>query len=163
MSANIEQRWRPHAPAPFNKPSADIRSSDGTDFRVHSVIIAQASAVFAGIFANPQAIRGANGVDVNADYVAGEDAKTLDSFLRLCYPVKDPAVDDPQQLRKVIAAAITYAMEKAVALLRKQLRALICMDPFEGWIVACTLKLEEDARRAAPMVGYRHSPQREGV
>ncbi|KAL1944892.1 hypothetical protein VTO73DRAFT_2512 [Trametes versicolor] len=157
MAAIIERSRLRHALAPFNKPTADIvlRSSDGTDFRVHSAIVAEASSeVFAGMFASQRASRGA-GVDGSTDHVGNtpviqlaEDAKTIDALLRLCYPVVDPAVDDTQQLRKVLAAAIKYAMEEAVALMRTHLRALIRMNPLEGWMVACDLKLEEDARRA---------------
>ena len=41
---------------PFNKPTADVilRSSDDVDFRVHKVILAEASPVFEGMFSIPQ-------------------------------------------------------------------------------------------------------------
>lgn len=158
MSTGTEQAQPRCALAPFNNPTADIvlRSSDRTDFRVRSVIVAEASEVFAGMFASPQPPRGASGVDDNADYVGdtpvvqlAEDANTLDDLLRLCYPVADPVVDGGQQLRRVLAAAMKYAMEEAIAVMRTQLRALIRTSPFEGWVIACKLKLEEDARRAA--------------
>ncbi|OJT10908.1 hypothetical protein TRAPUB_12592 [Trametes pubescens] len=158
MSANIEQEQPRSAQAPFDNPAADIvlRSSDTMDFRVRSAIVAEASEIFAGMFASPQPPRGASGVDDNADYVGdtpvvqlAEDAKTLDDLLRLCYPVQDPVVEDAQQLGRVLAAALKYAMEEAVAVMRAQLRALIRTNPFEGWVVACTFKLEEDAWRAA--------------
>ncbi|EIW58580.1 uncharacterized protein TRAVEDRAFT_20544 [Trametes versicolor FP-101664 SS1] len=44
------------APYPFNQPSAYIilRSSDAVDFRVHSLILTQASPFFAGMFELPQ-------------------------------------------------------------------------------------------------------------
>ncbi|EMD39269.1 hypothetical protein CERSUDRAFT_122690 [Gelatoporia subvermispora B] len=46
---------------PFTKSSADviIRSSDGVDFRVHRIVLAEASPVFEGMFSLPQGPRSA--------------------------------------------------------------------------------------------------------
>ncbi|EIW58199.1 uncharacterized protein TRAVEDRAFT_100125, partial [Trametes versicolor FP-101664 SS1] len=152
------------APAPFDNPAADtiLRSSSGDepdelpmDFRVHGVIVAEASEIFADMFAIPQPPRASNGDD-SEDYVGDipvvrltEDAETLYSLLRLCYPIADPELQEPSEIRPVLAAAMKYGMAEATTLLKNALRARTQDCPLGVWGAACSLGLEREATNAA--------------
>ncbi|KAL1944887.1 hypothetical protein VTO73DRAFT_2507 [Trametes versicolor] len=160
------------APAPFDNPAANtiLRSSGDTelpmDFRVHSVIMVEASEVFADMFAIPQPPRGSGGVDDSHDYVGDipvvrltEDAETLYSLLRLCYPIPDPELLEPCKIRPVLAAAMKYGMAEATMLLKNALRARTEDYPLGVWAAACSLGLEEETTGAALVLTRRqYSP-----
>ncbi|PIL24932.1 hypothetical protein GSI_12819 [Ganoderma sinense ZZ0214-1] len=144
------------ARAPFNNPAADfiIRSKDGVNFRVRSGIIAEASLVFSGMFEIPLPEPSQSADD--ADYMDGkpvvaveEDSATLDRLLRLCYPTADPLLTELRDVRMVLAAAMKYEMEEAIALMRKTLLTFVDTQPLRVWASACILGLEGESKIAA--------------
>ncbi|KAI0653280.1 hypothetical protein C8Q70DRAFT_1164170 [Cubamyces menziesii] len=163
MSTSLkdEASEKPKLPRPpFDNPATNtiLRSSDGVLFRVHSVIVAEASEVFAGMFAFPQPPRDdISPADSDDDYASDgtpivqleEDSETLDRLLRLCYPIADPVFEDPVAVRPVLAAALKYDMDEAVALLKKALLSFVPTRPLEAWGVACAMGLEEETMVAA--------------
>jgi hypothetical protein len=63
---------------PFNKANADaiLRTRDGVDFRVHTAILAEASAFFADMFALPQ-VASARPTDDDSDTAQERRARHL--------------------------------------------------------------------------------------
>jgi len=113
------------ASAPFDKADADVvlRSSDEVNFHVYIVILRMASNFFDDIFSLPQSAKLSStdthpttGVPI---ITVSEDAKTLDSLLRLCYPTTDPVLEDVEELSSVLSAAKKYDMEYAVERIKK--------------------------------------------
>ncbi|KAI0954677.1 hypothetical protein AcW1_006488 [Taiwanofungus camphoratus] len=115
---------------PFTKPNADIvlRSSDGIDFRVHKLILSEASPVFEGMFALPQLAASSRDSESNTAHAdcdglpvvaVTEKGKTLENLLRICYPMADPVLDAVEE-EEVLKAAQKYEIEAAVTLMRKQ-------------------------------------------
>ncbi|KZT09207.1 uncharacterized protein LAESUDRAFT_542853 [Laetiporus sulphureus 93-53] len=150
-----------NAPAPFNKQSADVilRSSDNVDFRVHTTIMSVASPFFETMFAMPQPEEPA-GSDVHPE--AGlplihmeEDSETLGRLLRFCYPVEDPDLDKVADLGPVLKAAVKYQMEDLLPRLKKKLTVIARRDPLRAYVLACSLRLEQEARAAA--IAYRET------
>ncbi|KZT07311.1 uncharacterized protein LAESUDRAFT_713772 [Laetiporus sulphureus 93-53] len=146
------------ASPPFDNVAADIilRSSDGVDFRVHSVILAEASPLFANMFSLPQPPNPENPQEDSADTRDGrpvvamtEDSTTLDNLLRVCYPIADPLLTDLEAVRGILEAATKYEMEQATAVLCKKLRSFAASEPLRVWAVACRLHLESEALHAA--------------
>lgn len=82
----------------FNKPTADIilRPSDAVDFRVHKLILSEASPVFEGMFSIPQPSPSTSStsdippVDGLAVVPFAETGATLLLILTICYPIPDP-------------------------------------------------------------------------
>ena len=147
------------ARAPFDKPTADtiIRSKDGIDFRVRVGIIAEASPIFSVMFDNPfphpsQMAESPDYMDGKPVVAVEEDSVTLDRLLRLCYPVPDPVFTDLGDVRRVLAAALKYDMEEAVALMKKTLLTFVQSQPLSVWASACILRLEDEAREAAQVL-----------
>lgn len=141
---------------PFNNPAADtvIRSSDGVNYRVRSGIVAEASPIFSDMFELP--LPDNSGNLESADFMDGkpvvavqEDSVTLDRLLRLCYPVADPVLPEPQDVHRVLAAALKYDMDEAVALMKKALLGFVDKQPLAVWAIACELRLEDEAKVAA--------------
>ncbi|KAI0358112.1 hypothetical protein OH77DRAFT_1474907 [Trametes cingulata] len=156
MASNNEAQNIRAAGHPFDNPAADtvLQSSDGVQFRVHSVIVSEASEVFADMFTVPlPPPSSSHPADVSADgrpvVRLDEDSQTLDDLLCLCYPVADPELTDPARIRRVLAASMKYDMEEATEILEKALRSLIVARPLEVWAVACSLHLDNVALEAA--------------
>ncbi len=144
------------ARAPFDNPVADfiIRSKDGVNFRVRSGIIAEASLVFSGMFEIPlpepsQAVDDADYMDGKPLVAVEEDSATLDALLRLCYPTDDPVLTELRDVRLVLAAAMKYEMEEAIALMKKKVLTFVDSQPLRVWASACILGLESEAKVAA--------------
>ncbi|TBU33981.1 hypothetical protein BD311DRAFT_683093 [Dichomitus squalens] len=145
---------------PFNNPATDIilRSSDGMDLHVHSVILVEASPIFADMLSIRRLVRnasqGSSGQSSGGKAVVelAETSEPLDHLLRLCYPVRDPALHTPEDIQPVLRAALKYEMDAATATMRKRLSALVASEPLEVWAVACSVGLEELAQQAAKLV-----------
>ncbi|PSR86947.1 hypothetical protein PHLCEN_2v5295 [Hermanssonia centrifuga] len=93
------------AEAPFNNIQTDIilQTSDGVQFHVWSIILAEASLVFRDMFTLPQhTIQGSPTTPV---IPVTEASRILDPLLRLCYPVDDPVLPDLSSLGYVWEAA----------------------------------------------------------
>ncbi|RDX54040.1 hypothetical protein OH76DRAFT_1058815 [Lentinus brumalis] len=146
-----------NAQPPFDQPSADItlRTSDNTDFHVHSQILSQASPVFATMFELPQpkAPAAAAEVPVSRPVVdVAEDSTTLDALLRFCYPVKNPTLGSAEAVEPVLKAALKYDMGWATEQLTGRLLAIVQSSPLRVWAIGCRTKLEEVARRGAEAI-----------
>ncbi|KZT67847.1 hypothetical protein DAEQUDRAFT_766810 [Daedalea quercina L-15889] len=149
------------AAAPFNKSNADVVlcSSDDAYFHVHAQILCMASDVFDSMLSIPQPSV-SNPHDVHSDtglplVHVSEDSQTLDSLLRLCYPVADPRLYCLEDIKPVLAAAVKYQMEEATTLMKDKVKSL-CMDsPLPVYVVACELDLEDLAHQAAATVRVR--------
>ncbi|KAL6300885.1 hypothetical protein BKA93DRAFT_800099 [Sparassis latifolia] len=151
----VSPQWAQH---PFDNPAANVilRSSDNIDFCVHSVILSEASPFFKDMFSLQQPLvdhTKPDGLDEYRDgrpvIVVGEDSRTLDSLLRLCYPITDPELKELTEVRAVLEAALKYQMEQATAIAAKALRTFAHGEPLRIWAIACRLRLEVEARYAA--------------
>ncbi|KAH9951148.1 hypothetical protein B0H21DRAFT_888504 [Amylocystis lapponica] len=149
----------------FNKPSADIIliSSDDVEFRVHRIILAEASTFFETLFALPQPAstqfsgageQTANHTDPNGLPVINvtETSAVLESLLRLCYPIRDPVLTDITVIRGILEAAVKYDMDEAKELMRKRLLGLASAEPLRVYAIACLHALEDVALAAAKEV-----------
>ncbi|KAG1812940.1 uncharacterized protein BJ212DRAFT_1301397 [Suillus subaureus] len=104
---------------PFDHAKADIilRSADGVEFRVFTLFLSLASPFFETLFCLPQAPGGAITDQVMKDGLVvvamSEDSKTLDLFLRFCYPstlAEDPSLENLTDALPVLAAARKYSL-----------------------------------------------------
>jgi hypothetical protein len=107
------------ASAPFDHAKADVilRSSDDVEFRVFKLFLSLASPFFETMFDLPQDLDGDSDQETKdglAVIVVSEDSKTLDSFLRFCYPstlAEDPSLETLTDVVSVISAAKKYSLE----------------------------------------------------
>ncbi|KAG1881045.1 hypothetical protein F4604DRAFT_1922067 [Suillus subluteus] len=106
------------ASSPFDHPKADIilRSSDGVDFRVFKLFLSLASPFFETMFKLPQPAVGTN--DDTKDGLSvipmQEDSKTLDTFLRFCYPstlAEDPSLENLKDIKAILRVARKYSLD----------------------------------------------------
>ncbi|OCH84502.1 hypothetical protein OBBRIDRAFT_799023 [Obba rivulosa] len=147
---------------PFNKPSADtiLRTSDRVDFRIRRSILVEASPVFEDMFSIPQAPTSAadghaprlylsTGDDAVPIIDVTEDSTTMDSLLRLCYPIADPTFLFPGQLSPILDAASKYMMEEACCILKGRLVTMAKSHPVEVFAIACRHDAEEAAKATA--------------
>ncbi|KAH8110802.1 hypothetical protein DFH11DRAFT_741318 [Phellopilus nigrolimitatus] len=137
--------------APFVAPNGDVtlRSSDQQDFQVVKAILTIASSFFKSMFSLPQP-EGQGGCELPVIPVT-EDSTTLDTLLRLCYPVKKPIVTDINLVEAVLGAALKYEMEIVV---QEMCRALVSgglleSQPLRVYAIACRYELDEEMRLAA--------------
>ncbi|KAJ8589934.1 hypothetical protein M405DRAFT_933151 [Rhizopogon salebrosus TDB-379] len=106
------------ASAPFDHAKADLilRSADGVEFRVFKLFLSLASPFFESMFDLPQTLDGDSDQEMKdglAVITVSEDSKTLDSFLRFCYPstlAEDPSLESLADVVPVIAAAKKYSL-----------------------------------------------------
>ncbi|KAG1807512.1 uncharacterized protein BJ212DRAFT_1387152 [Suillus subaureus] len=107
------------ASAPFDHAQADVilRSADGVEFRVFKLFLSLASPFFETLFSLPQAPDGATDQEMKDDLAViavSEDSKTLDSFLRFCYPstlADDPSLENLTDVLSMLAAARKYSLD----------------------------------------------------
>lgn len=139
------------APAPFNKTAADaiLRSSDLVDFRVRKGILAEASGVFEDMFGLPQPATDQVPADNLPVVKLEENSSVLDRLLRLCYPGNAPRIEDLDELRPVIRAAIKYDMQEVLSTLKENLRSFAETMPVRVYAVALRFGFEEETREAA--------------
>ncbi|KAL6302625.1 hypothetical protein BKA93DRAFT_736598, partial [Sparassis latifolia] len=144
------------AAAPFDKPSASIilRTSDNVDFHAHKEVLSLASSVFEDMFAVPQPSVVAP-EDVHAEtglpvISVTETSQTLDTLLRLCYPMDDPVLDNVDDAWEVLEAARKYQMDDAIGTkLKTALVVFVSKSPIRVYAIACIFHLESEARAAA--------------
>ncbi|KAF9820564.1 hypothetical protein IEO21_01267 [Rhodonia placenta] len=136
------------AESPFNRADADvtIRSSNAVDFRVHSNILVIASPFFESMFSFPQPCVSTDNLDV---VEITEDSRTLDTILRICYPVLDPEINTLGLARSSLQAALKYDMQAAIIFCKRALQGFIPAEPLRVYAIACLLGTETGARKAA--------------
>ncbi|OBZ74921.1 hypothetical protein A0H81_05180 [Grifola frondosa] len=143
------------ASSPFDRADADIiiRSSDGVDFRVHKTTLAMSSPLFDGMFNVPQP---ATLADEDTHPESGlpllrftEDHQTLDSLLRLCYPLVIPVLEDLGDVSAVLEAAKKYHIDCAIARMGERLLAFVPKEPLRVYAIACCVGLKAEAEFAA--------------
>lgn len=135
------------ASAPLNKPGLDLvlRSSDHVNFFVRKAIIAEASSVFADMFAVAQAeptlgldnmIRA---VDVDLPVIElTEPSPALDYLLRFIYPVANPNVFKLQDALAVLDAARRYVIGFVGAGVVGTLERLAEQQSLRAYALACS-------------------------
>ncbi|KAK7688286.1 hypothetical protein QCA50_008656 [Cerrena zonata] len=143
------------AQAPFNNEGADadiiLRSSDKVDFYVHKLLLRMASSFFADMFIVAASTPGQGASPPIVDIA--ESSSTMNSILRVCYPVDEVKEASLDKVAEVLEAAMKYEVRKAITNMKKELLTYILMAPISVYAKACTLNLEDEACRAA--VGWR--------
>lgn len=136
----------------FDYPDADLilcsSSPDPAQFRVHKCVLAASSTFFEHMFSLPQGPAECASppvVDV------AESAHTLESLLRLIYPVPRPNIDSLDELVVILEAATKYEVTAAIEHLRKLLvqPEYISSDPLRVYAIACRFELEEESKIAS--------------
>lgn len=151
---------------PFTKDTADIilRTSDGIEYRVHKLVLSEASSVFADMLTLPQPDNppgspaapdtGAAAAPALPVVDLTEPSTTVEPLLRLCYPMVDPDVP-LHAIRPIVHAARKYDMQWAVPRLGKLLtQHTVLNDPqnaLRAFAIASDLDLPqaEAAARAS--------------
>lgn len=146
------------AKAPFDNAKADIilRSSDNVHFRVFRCMLALNSPFFEAMFDLPQPRRNRpndetfDGLDV---IQVSENSRTLDILLRFCYPaaVKDPSLENMNDVEEVLEAAMKYGMEDVEERVRKAMvtPSLLESNAVDILAIACRFGLVSEAKTAA--------------
>lgn len=132
-------------------PGGDVtlRSSDGVEFLVHSVILGVASSVFAGLLV----------VGTNKDVVdLSEAADTVSLMLRLIYPnKKTPTMTSFDMLFQCLCAARKYDLEGMLENIDEQLvinttpQSLVHLDPLRAHQLALEFDLPNTKVAAAAL------------
>ncbi|KAH9931599.1 uncharacterized protein B0H18DRAFT_990190 [Fomitopsis serialis] len=136
------------APAPFNKPTADLilRSSDGMNFRVRKAFLAEASPVFEDMFTLPAPQNPAGSLPV---VPMTEDSRTLEGLLRLCYPASEMPLRTLDQAVTLLDAAKKYAMDSALNFLGERLVSFAERSPIQVYAIAVRHQLPDKVIKAA--------------
>ncbi|KAG2125331.1 hypothetical protein DEU56DRAFT_743924 [Suillus clintonianus] len=145
--------------APFDHAKADVilRSADGVEFRVFMLFLSLASPFFETLFGLPQAPDGAADQEMKdglAVIAVSEDSKTLDSFLRFCYPstlAEDPSLDNLIDVLSVLAAARKYSLDLIETKVCQALTnpKVLETDPLRSFAIARNARLKHETITAA--------------
>ena len=141
---------------PFDEGDADatLRTSDNVEFGVHRVILSLASPIFKDMFSMPQPQTG------GSDPIpVAEDETTLDTFLRICYPIQNAKPTSLAQIRRVLAAAVKYDVPLVADQMRDALVApeFLELQPLVVFTIACVFHMEEVAQAAAETILTVHN------
>jgi len=113
----------PADPIHFADGDVVLRSADGHDFSVHSVILREASPLFRDMF---QLTRTSGGSGGNAPILMIETTSVLDHILRWLYPIYTaPAINE-----------ITHALDLLRAVERLQIETHSIKECFNAYIIA---------------------------
>jgi hypothetical protein len=146
------------APSPFDHPEADIilQSSDSVNFRVFKLFLTLASPVFKIMFKIPQPAAGTNEDTKDSLPVVSvqENSKTLDTFLRFCYPstlAEDPSLENLTDIKAILGAARKYSLD---LIERKVCQALASpkvleAEPLRCFAIARNARLRHETITAA--------------
>lgn len=109
-----------------------LRSSDNIDFRVHKVVMSDASSVFEAMFALPQGPAAeppeAEPTLTLAVVPLPESSSMLELVLGVLYPGKGPSLDSPHRIGDVLAVADKYAMDGVMQQMRFLLQTSRFLD-----------------------------------
>ncbi|KAH9834736.1 uncharacterized protein C8Q71DRAFT_121602 [Rhodofomes roseus] len=152
-AADIEQAANPatDAPAPFNKPTADLilRSSDGVRFRVRKAILAEASPIFEDMFTLP-APRNSDNLAIGPPVVdMTEDSRTVHGLLRLCYPISETPIRTLDEASILLDAVRKYSMDGALNYLGQRLIVFADAEPLRVYALAIRYELQEEILKAS--------------
>lgn len=145
------QETKKIARAPSNENKlADIivTSADNVDFYLVRAILIIASSFFEDMFSLAQPVSMESGGGLESIQIS-EDSETFDCLMRLCYPVKDPALSNLGLVERVLAGAIKYQMNEATDLVKLALRPFIMDKPLQVYAIACRQQADEEALLAA--------------
>ncbi|KAK7008404.1 hypothetical protein R3P38DRAFT_3022772 [Favolaschia claudopus] len=136
---------------PFNNVSqADIilRSCDGFDFHVHSVVLSYASPFFRAMFSLPPAE-----IDKSHPIIPiSEPARLIDRFLRIWYPGAEMLADfdDFNELQSLIELTLSkYDIQSVAPIFKHHLRRYIQQNCVGVFAVACSRGWADVAHDAA--------------
>lgn len=118
------------------------------DFHVHRCILSAASPFFAHMFTLPQAPSSQPSTPL---IEVSEDRTTLETLLRIIYPMSKPKIETLDELTLVLDAAFKYEMSAANDFLRSQLVAprFVESAPVRVYAIASRFDLEEEAKVAS--------------
>ncbi|KAF9820568.1 hypothetical protein IEO21_01271 [Rhodonia placenta] len=145
---------------PFTKGSADavLISSDMIEFRVHRVILSEASHFFDGLFALPQDASTQTPHKEAPVIHVSEHSSVLDPLLRYCYPMADPVLTSLDITIATLEAALKYDLTEATELLKAQLSTHAKAAPLRVYSIACRHRMEDLALVAAREVHCQEKP-----
>lgn len=126
-----------------------LQSSDGHEFRVHSILLTLSSSTFRKMF-DSEDLRGRT---IKLD----EDKETLSLVLESIYPGKPPVVNALPLIQKGLAAAQVYNLDGLTYILDQQLRNSMkedpkAFDPLAVWNTAKSFSLTETQKLAAELI-----------
>lgn len=150
------------APAPFDKPTADVvlHTSDGVLFRVFRWILEDNSPIFSTIFALPQphqsmttthAFTESDGADseIRTSIIAIEEPSHILGML-LCYPFPErPSIASFDEAKPLFIAAHKYEMSRIVPVLIEAAIPHLKADPLRAYAFAVRYRMDALARAAA--------------
>lgn len=124
------------------------------DFRVHKLILSEASVVFENMFSLPQPTptsTPSSDRDNLPDVPMAESAETLNALLGVLYPGKGPQLVDISVIGQVLAAADKYGMSGVSKQLEHVLlqRHIVEKEPMKVYALACHHGMQHAATIAA--------------
>ncbi|THV06231.1 hypothetical protein K435DRAFT_744054 [Dendrothele bispora CBS 962.96] len=143
----------------FNASDADaILTPDSCEdspvkFHVHRGILSIASVFFKDLFSLPQNHSESSGSQTPVIPMS-EQASTIDTLLRLAYPIPDPHIKTLDDLIPVLEAANKYDFLEVTCSLRKTLLSprFLDVDPIRVFCIGCRYDLREEA-----LIASRHT------
>ncbi|KZT07319.1 uncharacterized protein LAESUDRAFT_725236 [Laetiporus sulphureus 93-53] len=137
------------ATTPFDRSDADVilRAADLVEFRVHKNILAISSSFFETMFSLPQS-RQEVGKALPVVPVT-ERSATIDTLLRIIYPVRNPFIASVKLAHDTLEAALKYDMVVAADYTKQELSGFIYTEPLRVFAIACIHGLEKIAKKAA--------------
>lgn len=120
-------------------------------FRVKKAILAEASPVFDDMFSlpSPQTEDSNSGTCDLPVLPLEEDSRTLESLLRLCYPVDQMPLRTLDQASMLLEVARKYIMDGALRFLGQRLLTFAVASPVQVFALAVRSELEHDVVLAA--------------
>lgn len=137
----------PFAFQPPEGGDVSLKSSDGTIFLAHSVLLRLASKVFGDMFA---------GSTIADTVELAEDAEAVSLMLAFIYPVMRPSIDTLRLLEKAMVVAHKYEIDvllKTLDQCRSENRKLIRLDPVRVFRLASAYGLRDTQTLAAKFIG----------
>ncbi|KAL7280617.1 hypothetical protein ACG7TL_005554 [Trametes sanguinea] len=155
-SSEPSEKSAPTVPPPFDKPADLIlRSSDGVDYNVYRCILALASPIFADMWSLPQPTppshrsHKADSPDLPAVAIP-ETAKTLETLLRLIYPLSTvPDFASIHDFKAAFLVAHKYEIDYTKTVLSSALSKYSGLEPLRMYAMAVRYDLPDVARLAA--------------
>jgi hypothetical protein len=146
------------ASSPFDHPEADIilRSSDSVNFRVFKLFLTLASPVFETMFKLPQPAVGTNEDTKDGLPVISvqENSKTLNTFLRFCYPstlAEDPLLENLTDIKDILGVARKYSLDLIERRVYQALASpkVLEAEPLRCFAIARNARLKHETITAA--------------